>query len=618
MKKFRTFGRLFGRRRSERDNTEQDSQSSLATKSTRISITHRVLFRNPVFETAARFEFLPIDITPESRTFRLLNILPPDSLHGSIKCDIIHSSLDHEVPYDALSYAWNEEMPMVPIYLQGRVRLVTHDLRCALLHLRLPDKIRTIWIDVLCIDQDDICEKSHQVRLIRGIYQGADHVVAWLGEDGPDVKEALEFCDFLVDLLETEKLKLREHQKLYQGHFLACEALFFRRPWWRRQWTITEVCHDKPVRVYIGLHQFTIEEIYAKFETYIWWLKTLDDRETDYSLAGESKELDFTIIMRHRSTFKTQHNLEASSCTLLNNLHLFRGRKAQDSRDHLFAHFGLCSSVCGPHVIDYVISKEALYTQFTRKSLSTSALPLFMVDSIGRTVSRRMQLPSCVPDYSYMQTCLARAMINLSPFFNAGMEFPPKGDTSLLEKRELYSSTDSQLTMRGIVAATVTKIYSKTLQYPQPTVFLAAPNEQLTAILFDSNILPSINADMGLSFKRPGHSIAEINELNTSWGPLGTEVGDIVIVAEGSGLPLVLRRHNDKTKFLFVGACVLINFTLSSFAPGEIAIMGSLETPLDVTNDNLSQDPGFSPVMHGALCRAALDGRCFPEQFLIE
>lgn len=316
------------------------------------------------------------------------------------------------MPYEALSYAWNKELPTERIYLHRRFRLVTHDLYCALLQLRLPDKVRTIWVDVLCIAQYDVREKSHQIQLIWRIYQSADRVWAWLGEDGSDVKKALKFCDFLRDLLLNEVSELKEHCKLYQGHWLACEALFFRRPWWRRQWTITEVCHDKPVQVCIGLHQFTIEEPYAKFEVYVLWLKALDEGETNHFLASGSNKLDFTIIMTHRVEFKTQQILEASSCTLLRNLHWFRGR--------------------------------------------------------------------------------------------------------------------------------------------------------------------------------------------------------------GSRLLLVLRRQNDKAKCFLLDACVLINSTLSSFSPGEIVTMGSLETSLDVTNDKSRQVSGFSPVMYSALCCAASDGRCSIKEFLIE
>lgn len=78
MNKFGTSGQAFGRHKSQPNNAEQDLQVSSTTKSTLTSLTDWLLFCNPVLETAAKFEFLPIDITLESRTFRLINIMLPN------------------------------------------------------------------------------------------------------------------------------------------------------------------------------------------------------------------------------------------------------------------------------------------------------------------------------------------------------------------------------------------------------------------------------------------------------------------------------------------------------------------------------------------------------------
>lgn len=40
---------------------------------------------------------------------------------------------------------------------------------------------RLFWIDAVCINQQDVDERSIQVPLMREIYQGADRVVVWLG-----------------------------------------------------------------------------------------------------------------------------------------------------------------------------------------------------------------------------------------------------------------------------------------------------------------------------------------------------------------------------------------------------------------------------------------------------
>lgn len=37
-----------------------------------------------------------------------------------------------------------------------------------------------MWIDQICIDQDDMKERSHQVKMMAPVYKGAQRVIAWL------------------------------------------------------------------------------------------------------------------------------------------------------------------------------------------------------------------------------------------------------------------------------------------------------------------------------------------------------------------------------------------------------------------------------------------------------
>lgn len=60
------------------------------------------------------------------------------------------------------------------------------NLDCALRHIRIhAPKGLWIWIDALCINQDDITERNHQVALMAGIYSPAGQVVIWLGPKCP-------------------------------------------------------------------------------------------------------------------------------------------------------------------------------------------------------------------------------------------------------------------------------------------------------------------------------------------------------------------------------------------------------------------------------------------------
>jgi hypothetical protein len=62
---------------------------------------------------------------------------------------------------------------------------VTQNLRTALPYLRLRDRPRMLWIDAICVNQDDLEERSQQVQLMAEVFKLAERVVVWLGEATP-------------------------------------------------------------------------------------------------------------------------------------------------------------------------------------------------------------------------------------------------------------------------------------------------------------------------------------------------------------------------------------------------------------------------------------------------
>jgi hypothetical protein len=48
-------------------------------------------------------------------------------------------------------------------------------------HLRQPWKLRELWVDAICINQEDNTEKGAQISLIGHVYFHATRVVVWLG-----------------------------------------------------------------------------------------------------------------------------------------------------------------------------------------------------------------------------------------------------------------------------------------------------------------------------------------------------------------------------------------------------------------------------------------------------
>jgi hypothetical protein len=150
------------------------------------------------------YEYHVLD--PPGSTTRLLTLLP-GKFEDDIFMDIQHvelSSADH-VKYEALSYAWglpNQHHDKIYIWetkLEGGTSVkyleflpIRTSLCLALRYLRLPNTPRVIWIDAICINQENITEKGQEVGRMGEIYHKAERVIVWLGPDDTDTPVALE------------------------------------------------------------------------------------------------------------------------------------------------------------------------------------------------------------------------------------------------------------------------------------------------------------------------------------------------------------------------------------------------------------------------------------------
>lgn len=87
----------------------------------------------------------------------------PSKYGADICCTIMHIRLDYPlVKYEALSYTWgNTKNPKwIQCNAKGRGLLVTDNRAGALRRLRRPNESRRVWIDAICINQEDIHERN--------------------------------------------------------------------------------------------------------------------------------------------------------------------------------------------------------------------------------------------------------------------------------------------------------------------------------------------------------------------------------------------------------------------------------------------------------------------------
>ena len=109
--------------------------------------------------------------------------------------------MDKKTPvFEALSYTWVSTVDPLQIKFgpSGNTTLaVTQNLGCALPYLRYKDKPRVLWIDAVCIDQQNLEERNQQVQRMVDIYRLANRVVAWLSPAENDSAYALKILNYL-------------------------------------------------------------------------------------------------------------------------------------------------------------------------------------------------------------------------------------------------------------------------------------------------------------------------------------------------------------------------------------------------------------------------------------
>lgn len=269
--------------------------------------------------------------------------------------------------------------------------------------------LRALWVDAICINQADVRERSEQVAIMRDIYQHAERVLVWLGEEDADSVVGFPLIPKLLQASrhQAEAGDLREYISMNiftrmkyslplspQDGFDAFFNLL-ARPYFRRSWVIQEVAVSSDPLILVGDACAPWNDFAAAIH-YIFRL---------------SVEGYYAGLHPHSAGFKQARTMEgvrqdfASGVErkLLGLLQLYRDSFVTDPRDRIFAFWGLASDF-GPRELrmspDYGVSVELIYRSFAVALLSASNnLGLLSVPRCTPT-SDALDLPSWVPDWS--------------------------------------------------------------------------------------------------------------------------------------------------------------------------------------------------------------------------
>jgi hypothetical protein len=171
-----------------------------------------------------------------------------------------------ELGFEALSYTWGSDNDRVAIQVvlpsqSGEMEIasltIQENLHEALKHLRDEANSRILWVDAICINQEDLAERNHQIGRMRDIYTHARRVVVWLGLESDNSSLAMHTLGHLGNQIEwttdgyrlpapgcKEKDWYREYDASHVDHnpktWCAVYKLL-RSPWFDRLWVKQEI-----------------------------------------------------------------------------------------------------------------------------------------------------------------------------------------------------------------------------------------------------------------------------------------------------------------------------------------------------------------------------------------
>ncbi|KAF1995071.1 HET-domain-containing protein, partial [Amniculicola lignicola CBS 123094] len=295
-------------------------------------------------------------ISDDKHAFRLLK-LHKGYINEPIRCHLWQTILpqneiDREnqlVDYIALSYTWGGQGKSAEIEVNGCGMRVTENLYSALRHLRTEVEDQDFWVDAICIDQGNPDERSHQVGLMRRIYQEAFGVYVWLGGSTTETDAAMDAMTKLEQLrtkigkewrfFAEKRIQLepysRERDVLGDHPVRAGLEQLLGRPWFRRIWILQEIGSARMAQIYCGKKHVSAR-IFAQFPALLCYIPDAHCQAVLDIMPGFSRE---------ESWWSKNQDLH----TLLRQ---FRNSQATEERDMIYALLGISEEATEKNTIE--------------------------------------------------------------------------------------------------------------------------------------------------------------------------------------------------------------------------------------------------------------------------
>ncbi|KAI8676202.1 HET domain-containing protein [Fusarium sp. Ph1] len=451
--------------------------------------------------TAVPNLYHPLDA--DIHELRLIKIYPSEDSDSPIQVKIFPCRFeDVRGQFIPLSYVWGDPTDTEIIIINGVPRKIPNNLALFLQQVRvlLPcilakiswDKPALFWADAICINQNDIEERNHQVQFMRSIYGSASVVLAWLGQ-AEDSHLAANIVDACVTWLNACKEKNPDLVNTWRQdpncdgwmerypdfwtfsggvekmnpHWTSIRKLL-RSPYWRRTWIFQEIALPVDTLLIYGSTLIRL----SSFEALLMWMMQFMRRAaSDYPFLdpGNYQELQLALhlvvsgashwIMTPLGTRKRLTNQRRPTLALVPILAKLR---ASDPRDKIFGLLGVMDT----HLVaDYNKPIDQVYCEFVSAWIREAQDLNFLLEAYHMPPMEgstgQPELPSWAPNWDAISRVLDMrySMLSVFPIGHfLGTERPQASKHLPIDPAHMNPSSRI-LTATGVVCGEVEEAY---------------------------------------------------------------------------------------------------------------------------------------------------------------
>lgn len=555
---------------------------------------------------------------PLGRYIRFL-LLEPGEPDDPIVCTLHTSGLD-EAQFEALSYVWGTPSMTERVSCDGKSIYITVNLRDALVQARHKSEPRALWVDSICINQEDREEKGLQVALMAEIYRKSSCTVICLGRNDAEAHASpaaglLADVNAMMDRVLQDKSFSWEpdsfpvpdpDEPLLSDARWESVAILTGQPWFRRGWVVQEAALGPDARILWG----EVEIDWLQFlRAYSWvharaitiHFKVFGDRSISWL------HLMAFDLRRKKETTTIRAPGHDPSLTMLQVLDCARVLSVTDARDRIYACLGLPNSTPRPPEVmpTYYGTHLEVYREFACEYLQSTDMDLdiLLFTQHDEETLGDAEFGSWIPRWHlYYSASLFRNNIRpvapLSSHASSGARKPSLVDKNTLKVQGmrigtarfvsevfLYDSTDIEAVKRVWQDATSTGSgKSQESNYNSHTSTIEAMIQTLTAGNYrgsldawaekESKYAEFLQAKDGIKRDIP-EDVSEVHDTllytahnrklvvtdrgHYGLAPLATREGDAVYAIIGAKMVFILRGTAGDHHYRFVGDSYMLS-----------------------------------------------------------